>query len=70
MPPKTNEEWVEEMFDTVYHTGEQPNLNKDFLRTLLTVKDKQREKADVQAYRAGYLAAGQQYYDANRELSD
>ena len=30
------EEYVDDLFDTVYHTGEQPNLNKEGARRILT----------------------------------
>ena len=47
MNTKDIEEIVEEMFDTVYHTGEQPNLNKDWLRNTLTTLT-QHHQAEVE----------------------
>jgi len=51
------EEILEEMFDTEYMTGAQPNLNKDWLRAKLTPLVAQKSDTNTSdTWRAGYLS--------------
>lgn len=77
MPPKTNEKWVEE-----FQSLKPPNDNNDldgwerldnWLRTLLTTKDKEREEAVAEAYEKGKAEVfakwvAQEEFDGPRDL--